>query len=58
MLARLGSWCFRNRWKVIAGWIVLVIAVFGAGGVIGSAFDGAFEIPESESRRGFDALDE
>ncbi|MDA1001762.1 MAG: MMPL family transporter [Chloroflexi bacterium] len=58
MLARLGTWCFRNRWKVLAGWLALVVVVFGAGAVIGSAFDGAFEIPASESRRGFDALDE
>ena len=57
MLARLGGWCFRNRWKVLAAWGAVIVAVFGAGAAIGSAFDGAFEIPDSESRRGFAALD-
>ncbi|MEX2229874.1 MAG: MMPL family transporter [Dehalococcoidia bacterium] len=57
MLARLGGWCFRNRWKVLAAWGAVIVAVFGAGAAIGSAFDGAFEIPDSESRRGFEALD-
>ena len=32
------------------------MGVFGAAGVVGSAFDGSFDIPASESRRGFDAL--
>ena len=33
-----------------------MVAVFGSAGVVGSAFDGSFEIPASESRRGFDTL--
>ena len=35
----------------------MVVVVFGAVFGIGAAFDAAFEIPDSESRRGFDALD-
>ena len=57
MLADLGRWCFRNRWIVVGGWIAGIAIVFGAVFSIGPAFDGAFEIPDSESRRGFDALD-
>ncbi len=57
MLGRFGGWCFRHPWRVIAGWVAVVVLVFGTVAVIGPAFYGAFEIPESESRDGFDALD-
>ena len=57
MLARLGGWCFRHPWRVVAGWVAVAALVFGTVATIGPAFDGAFEIPESESRDGFDALD-
>jgi len=59
MLALLGGWCFRNPWRVVAGWFVVILLVFGAVVAVGGpAFNGAFEIPNSESRDGFDALDE
>ena len=57
MLARLGTWSFRNPRKVVAVWVGVVVVVFGAVFTIGAAFDAGFEIPDSESRRGFDALD-
>ena len=58
MLARFGGWCFRNSWVVLAGWVAVVIAVFGSVAVVGPGFDGTFEIPASESRDGFDVLQE
>ncbi len=59
MLERFGGWCFRNPWLVVAGWIAVVVVVFGSVAAVGGpAFNGAFEIPDSESRDGFDALDE
>ncbi|MQC83279.1 MAG: MMPL family transporter [Chloroflexi bacterium] len=39
-------------------WILGIVAVFGTVFAVGSAWNGAFEIPDSESRNGFDALDE
>ena len=56
MLASLGRWSFRRRWIVVAAWVGVLVGIFGAAGVVGSAFDGSFDIPASESRRGFDAL--
>ena len=58
MITSLARWCFRHPWLVIAGWVVALVAVFGAVGFVGAAYDASFEIPDSESRRGFDALDE
>ena len=58
MINSLAIWCFRNPWRVIAAWVVALIVVFAAVFAVGPAFDASFEIPESESQRGFDALDE
>ena len=57
MLARFGRWCFSNRGKVLVAWVIGMVAVFGIGGSVGSAFDSSFEIPDSESRDGFDTFD-
>jgi RND superfamily putative drug exporter len=54
----LGQWSFRHYWVVIGLWLVAIVAIVGAGNAVGGAFDSAFEIPESESRDGFDALDQ
>ena len=58
MYRSLGQWAF-SHWKtVVAAWVVIVVGVVAASGAAGSGFDSSFEIPESESRDGFDALDE
>ena len=58
MYRALGKWCFTNWGKVLAAWVAVVIGVGALSGFVGSAFNATFEIPESESRDGFDALDE
>ncbi|MBK5223211.1 MAG: MMPL family transporter [Acidimicrobiia bacterium] len=58
MLARLGRLCFQRRRVVLVAWIVILVATNGISGVVGAAYEGAFEIPASESRDGFDAMDE
>ncbi len=59
MYAALGRWCFDNSWKVIGGWVVILIAAVGSLGALGGpAFDSGFEIPASESASGFDLLEE
>ena len=57
MLARLGGWSFQNPRKVLGAWVALIVVVIGSVVGVGAAFDAGFEIPDSESRRGFDALD-
>ena len=57
MLARLGSWCFRNRWQTVFAWVGALVAL----GAIVSALGGArylesFELPDSDSSRGIDVL--
>jgi len=58
MIARLAAWCFTNRWKVVAAWLLLLIGVYAWGGAIGGdKYDGSFEIPKSDSRSGLDTLE-
>ncbi len=56
--ARLGSATFRHRWRVLITWAAVLLAVFASVGVVGSSSDGSFSIPDSESKRGFDTLEE
>ncbi|HEX7096490.1 MAG TPA: MMPL family transporter [Acidimicrobiales bacterium] len=58
MFVRIGPWCHDHRRLVLAIWVV-VLALGGviAGGV-GSAFRDEFNLPDVESRKGFDILDE
>ena len=57
-LYKVGSWCFRNRLRVIAGWVVLLIV----GGVGAWTFSGdtndKFELGSTESSRAFDLIQE
>ncbi len=57
-LTRLGRWCFDHRRATLVAWLFAVIAIFAVGGVVGSGFDATNEIPDSESRRGADAIEQ
>ena len=58
MIARLGRVCYQRRRLVLALWFVVLIGVNALGGAVGTAFDTTFSIPASESRDGFDVIDE
>ena len=58
MVARLGGWSFRNPRLIVAAWLGFAVLVLGAAFGVGAGFAGAFDVPESETRSGFDALDE
>ncbi len=58
MLARIGRWSFRKPWLALAVWVVAFVAVLGTAGAVGSAFEAAFEVPDSEASDGFDTLNE
>ena len=58
MFAKLGRWCFRNRGKVVLLWLAALIVAGGISSMIGTAYSTEFALPDVESRRGFDILDE
>ena len=58
MFAKLGHWCFRNRGKVALLWLAALIVLGAVSGMIGTAYSSEFALPDVESRRGFDILDD
>ena len=58
MFGRLGAWCHDHRWNVVIGWI---LAIFVAGGImssVGTSYKADFNLPDVESRQGFEILEE
>jgi len=58
VFSRLGTWCHDRRKLVLGVWIVALVLVGAASGSAGDAFRDEFNLPDSESRTGFDILDE
>ncbi len=58
MLAGVGRWSFRHKWVVLGLWLAALIGANAASSQIGGAFEGNPSSPDSESTRGFDAIDE
>src|SRR5215831_5841658 len=56
-LARVGRACHDHRWRVVAVWVVALVAVLGLSGALGSGFTTKFSLPDVESAKGFDVLD-
>ena len=56
--AKLGRWCFRHRGKVALLWLGALIVFGGISSMVGTAYSTEFALPDVESRRGFDILDE
>src|SRR5690606_10358215 len=58
MFSRLGRWCFRNRGKVVLLCIGAMVAAGLLSNLIGTSFSTEFALPDVESRRGFEIIDE
>jgi RND superfamily putative drug exporter len=57
-LGRLADTMFRRRRLVVAGWLVLLVAAFGAAGQLGGEWSADYSTPGSESRAASDRLAE
>ncbi len=58
MLVRVARWCFHNPRKTVAAWVALVVATLAAAAAVGPSFFAQLEAPESDSRNGFEVLEE
>ncbi len=58
MLGRLGRWCHNRRGIVVLAWIGALLLFGGISGATGSGFSTAFSLPDVESSRGFDIIEE
>ena len=58
MFARLGGWSFEHRKTVLGMWLIIVVASAAVMGLFGAEFREEFNLPASDSRTGFELLDE
>ncbi|HEY2812997.1 MAG TPA: MMPL family transporter [Acidimicrobiales bacterium] len=57
MLNRLADVCYRRRWRVLIGWVVLLVVMTALGGGFGGKFSQTFNLPNTDSQKAFDLLD-
>jgi len=55
-LGRLGRWCARHPWPVVAVWIVLLIGATVGHRVLGGVYSDNFSLPDSPSQQGAELL--
>jgi RND superfamily putative drug exporter len=57
MFRSLARWCYRRAWLVLGLWLLALVGINAAAGVVGAAFDSSFGSTNNESSRGFDTLE-
>jgi RND superfamily putative drug exporter len=58
LFARLGPWCHDHRKLIVGLWLAALIFGGAISGAVGGAFRDEFNLPDVESKQGFDILDE
>ena len=58
MLQRLARFCYRRRWRVFGGWVVLLVGLFALNSTFGGKFLDEFDLPGSESQEAVDLMEE
>jgi RND superfamily putative drug exporter len=58
VFARLGRFCFRRRWLVVVAWVAALVVGGAVLGAVGTSSRSGFELPDVESKRGTDILDD
>ena len=56
--ARLGAWCHDRRKRVLLLWVAALLLFGAVSNTVGSGFRDEFNLPNVESKKGFDILDE
>ncbi|MFB7742295.1 MMPL family transporter [Streptomyces sp. NPDC056132] len=56
LLHRLGSWCARHAWRIVIGWLVLLVAIGAAHARWGGSFADSFSLPGTSTQTGADLL--
>jgi len=58
MFARLGPWCHDRRKLLLGFWVAFLVVGGALSSTVGSGFRDEFNLPDVESKRGFDILEE
>src|SRR3954447_2675029 len=56
MLARLATFCYRRRWRVLLAWLVALVGISILGQTVGGDLLKTFSLPGTESQDTFDVL--
>ncbi len=56
LLASLGRWSFRHGWRVLAAWVIVLLAAGGGALAFNQGTDNSFSIPGTESEEGLEQL--
>jgi uncharacterized membrane protein YdfJ with MMPL/SSD domain len=56
-LYRIGGWSFKNRRKVLVGWLLVVVAVFASAAMFSGKTSNKFSVPGTESQVAMDLLE-
>jgi uncharacterized membrane protein YdfJ with MMPL/SSD domain len=56
-LYRIGGWAFEHRWKVLAGWVMVLVAVFASAAMFSGKTSNEFSVPGTESQVAQDLLE-
>ena len=56
-LYRIGGWSFKNRRKVLVGWLLVVLAVFASAAMFSGKTSNEFSVPGTESQVAMDLLE-
>ena len=57
-LYRLGGWAFEHRWRVVAIWVTVMVAVFASAAAFGGKTNDKFSVPGTESQQAQELLEQ
>ena len=57
-LYRLGGWAFEHRWRVVAIWATVMVAVFASAAAFGGKTNDKFSVPGTESQQAQELLEQ
>jgi putative drug exporter of the RND superfamily len=49
-MARLARWCFEHRWRVVAAWLLALVAIAGVSAAAGTNFTTNLALPDTDSQ--------
>jgi RND superfamily putative drug exporter len=49
-MARLARWCFEHRWRVVAAWLLALVAIAGVSAAAGTNFTTNLALPNTDSQ--------
>ena len=58
LMMRLAALCFRRRRRVLLAWVLGIVLIGAVTGAVGTGYSSDFTLPDVESKRGIDILDD